>query len=63
VVISVREQGRGQGVAPRGGSGIEYAGFRVYVVEGITQWAKHPAPGVAGSPSALNRGSATDLLL
>ena len=50
-------------VAPRGGSGIEYAGFRVYVVEGITQWAKHPAPGVAGSPSALNRGSAADLLL
>ena len=36
-------------VAPRGGSGIEYAGFRVYVVEGITQRAKHPAPGVAGS--------------
>jgi carboxymethylenebutenolidase len=23
----------------------------------------HPAPGVAGSPSALNRGSAADLLL
>jgi hypothetical protein len=29
----------------------------------ITQSAKHVAPGVAGSPSALNRGSAADLLL
>ena len=50
--FEVREHGRGQGVEPKGGSDIEYAGLH-----------KNLAPGVDGSRSALNRGSAADLLL
>jgi hypothetical protein len=52
LLLLTREHGRGQGVAPKGASDIEYAGLH-----------KNLAPGVDGSRSALNRGSAADLLL